>query len=268
MKRVLLLGMGILLSAGGLRSQSVSPDWTITSGYQYAMRFYGSVSDSFGSGITATNSLVAVLNQGVVVGLISMINGPAGATFSGAVYNNSTSDSGLTMLLFNGSDSSYSAITTPLTFSAGSSFGSIANPIALSASPVIQPEGGTLLVAGSMTYPSLGLTRDTVIDFSKSGSVLTFTGTQNSLGGQALKVYDWQAGDSVNFSEGSSSGLSQNTLLNIQFYSDAGMTFIGNGLLSGNSLMFVPVPEPGVWIPVLGMLVGLLRPVLLRKRTS
>lgn len=265
---VIAVWMLILCLGRVVYSQTVTSDWSQPSGFQYAMPFYGSVSDSFRSGISASNSFLAVLNKGVPVGLISMISGPSGPTFFGVVYGAQPTESGLTMLAFNGSNGTYSAITTPLAFNAGSSLGSISSPVSLTSSQTIQPSGGSLLVPVSMTYPSIRLTQDTVVDFKNSGLKLTFTGTQNGLSGHSLKIYNWQSGDSVSFASGVNSGLTQDSLLDIQIYSDAGTTLIGTGLLSGNSLVVVPVPEPGVWIPVLGMLVGLLRPVLFRKQTS
>jgi hypothetical protein len=269
---VIAVWMVILFLGGMVYSQTVTSDWSQPSGFQYAMPFYATVSDSFGGGINASNSFLAVLNKGVTVGLISMISGPAGPTFFGVVYGDQPTESGLTVLSFNGSNGTYSAITSPLAFNAGSSFGNISTPIALTSSQVIRPTGGSLLVPVSMTYPSITLTQDTVFDFKNTGLRLTFTGNLNDLAGHSLKIYDWKTGDAVNFTTGVNSGLMQNNLLDIQIYSDAGSTMIGTGLLAGNTLVVVPVPEPSIWLCVLGilgwMVVARIWPTLLRKRTS
>lgn len=117
------------------------------------------------------------------------------------------------------------------------------------------------------TIASLNLTGNAIINMnSVSGtSILTFADVGSIAG--SLSVYNW--GGSL----GTAGGLDQlifnaNTggvdLSGVKFYSDSGTTRVGtSAAMIGNEL--VPVPEPGVWIFSLGVL---LTPVLARRRRN
>jgi autotransporter-associated beta strand protein len=129
-----------------------------------------------------------------------------------------------------------------LLLNTGSSINSTAN---------VAMNGGTLSVGTApSSFSNLTLTGNSVINFAglTAGTSITFSGIAN-LNGNSLSVYNWNADNHLNFTQGAlTSGLSSADLVNISFYSDMGTTLAvpGNGgsAFSGNEI--VPVPEPSV----------------------
>ena len=163
---------------------------------------------------------------------------------------------GLSMVVYDSLNDSYSSINQKLDFNAGANYGLIYSPNILSSSSSFQPVGGSLLVGQSMTFPSLNLNQTTTIDYSANGSKLTFTGASNALNGYTLSIYDWNSADSLIFAMGAASGISSTDLSAIHFYSDQGITQIGVGGLMGNSIVLVP--EPTVIIVAMLLLLWLI----------
>ena len=137
--------------------------------------------------------------------------------------------------------------------------GSSVNP-----SANLSMNSGTVTVAnGGSSFSNLTLTGNSVINFSglTAGSTLTFTGVVNGLtGNNTLSVYNYTpGGTSLIFSQGiGASGIDNSNLANFRFFSDNGLTSLGDagGSFSGNEI--VPVPEPSVLLAALFMGVWML----------
>lgn len=121
--------------------------------------------------------------------------------------------------------------------------------------------GGTLATNGSAegteTYPGLSalrLTASSILDFAEiSGSgLLHFADSSGQSWGNAkLSIYNWGADDRLFFGN-DSSALTVAQLSSIFFYSDAGLTPLGNPqFIAPNSGEITVVPEPSALLTVL-----------------
>jgi hypothetical protein len=141
---------------------------------------------------------------------------------------------------------------------------------------------GTLGFLGGVSGASeslgaLTLHLDSILDFgSGSGNTLTFSSIVLNPNFNSLKIYNWSGAlysSSTLNDPGSdtnqdrllflnSTGLSAAQLNQITFFSDNGLTQIGNGTAqitfgAGGQVELVPVPEPSTWVAG-GLLLGLL----------
>jgi autotransporter-associated beta strand protein len=122
---------------------------------------------------------------------------------------------------------------------------------ALSSSANVLLSGGNINASsfGGTTSGSLSLTANAVLNFGGGSSSLSFGNNTTGTWSGTLSVWNWSGGiwsngsGTLNFG---ASTLTPSQLLAIQFYSDSGVTKIGEGadFLSGSSGNLVPVPEP------------------------
>jgi fibronectin-binding autotransporter adhesin len=100
---------------------------------------------------------------------------------------------------------------------------------------------------------ALTLQSSSIIDLGNLASIVAFANSSAQTWSGTLSIYDW----SGNFAIGGGTdqlyvgtdqtGLTASQLLEINFYSDAGGTFLGHaGILSNGEI--VPIPEPGTWV--------------------
>jgi hypothetical protein len=131
--------------------------------------------------------------------------------------------------------------------------------------------------SASETLGALTLNLDSILDFgSGAGNTLTFSSIALNPNFNSLRIYNWTGplySTTVLNDPGtdttqdrllflSSAGLSAEQLNQITFFSDNGLTRIGNGTAqitfgAGGQAELVPVPEPSTWVAG-GLLLGLL----------
>lgn len=104
--------------------------------------------------------------------------------------------------------------------------------------------GGTLRTngfdEGTSTTAGLGaltLTANSILDFSSTGGLLHFSGFIP--GTSTLQIWNWDSSDQLYFSP----QLDEAQLAQIVFYSDNGLSLLGNAGIGSSGI--VPVPEPG-----------------------
>ena len=128
--------------------------------------------------------------------------------------------------------------------------------------------GGILNTAGlSEMFGSLLLPAGaSILDLGNGASILHFRNSDAFLWGGQLKVYDWTGdpsggGTDQLFFGNNITGLRSDQLAAMQFYSDAGTTFLGTGMILSDGEV-VPdiseIPEPSTAATMLIMSVGLL----------
>lgn len=127
----------------------------------------------------------------------------------------------------------------------------LGSPGALSSSANVLLSGGNINAStyGGTTSGSLSLTANAVLNFGGGSSTLSFGSNTTGTWSGVLTVWNWSGGiwsdgsGTLNFG---SNTLTPSQLLAIQFYSDSGVTKIGEGagFLGGVSGHLVPVPEP------------------------
>ncbi len=104
--------------------------------------------------------------------------------------------------------------------------------------------GGFAQGSDGTTLGTLTLSADSIIDMTGSSTLFFADSSGTSWPGDfSLSIYNWDAGDRINF--GSASGLDESQLGKISFYSGSGSGLLQNGmagLLANGDL--VPVPEP------------------------
>lgn len=109
-------------------------------------------------------------------------------------------------------------------------------------------KGGTLALGpSSPSFSNLTLTGNSVVNFAglAAGSTLTFSGIA-TMNGYTLTIDNYVPGSShLNFTS-LVPNLSDTDLLNIQFFSDNGLTSLGSAGGSFSGTEIVPVPEPSV----------------------
>jgi autotransporter-associated beta strand protein len=109
----------------------------------------------------------------------------------------------------------------------------------------------------SQTFGSLASTGSSILDLGAAASILNFANSNAQTWSGTLSIYNWTGtvgtgggADQVIFA---SQGLTSGQLNSINFYSDAGTTFLGTaGWASGNINEIVAIPEPATWTLLAG----------------
>ena len=126
--------------------------------------------------------------------------------------------------------------------------------------------GGKFDTGGlSETVGKLTLTGDSTIDMGAGASILHFADSHLETWTGILRIWNWSGNQNIGggtdqlfFGNGSGIGLDANQLLQVKFYSDAGMTVLpyapGFSAFTGGFGEVVPVPEPSSVATVTGLL--------------
>src|SRR4029077_8930604 len=102
---------------------------------------------------------------------------------------------------------------------------------------------------------AVAMAASSIIDLGSGASILAFDNSSGNTWTGTLHVYDYSGtpftgngADQLYFGN-NTSGLTAGQLLQINFYSDAGTTFLGfGGWGTDSDGEVVPVPEPSTWI--------------------
>ena len=161
---------------------------------------------------------------------------------------------------------------------------------AINDSAEVTLSGGKLAMSGTFdeTLGLLTLSANSVIDLNSYTGTLRFSGVGAWAVGTSLAIWNWNGiaangnpvGNGANtrhvvFTDATSPNDLTNYLSRISFYSDSGSSFAGTGFevgFSGGGTEIIAVPEPGVYLSGIALLIGLvvqsLRKIHRKNRTA
>jgi len=244
----------------------------------------------------STNSVLGTVTNmaaGSGTSTLTVNSTAADSTYNGIITNGTSAKVGLTKsgaftLTLNGTNT-YSGATNvnggTLVISgslAGTTVVTVANSstLKLGASNLIKNTATLTLNTGvldtqgnNQTFSTLTIgTGVSILNLQSGASIVNFDSSSGQTWTGTLSIYNWSGTattgggtDQVIFN---SQGLTQAQLDSINFYSDAGTTFLGTaGWASGNISEIVAVPEPGTWAMVLSGVGMLLFGQRIRRRS-
>ena len=125
----LILGV-LLLSLPSSSLRATPPEWSATSGHQYAMVVYATVMDPAGNEMNTPGSLLSVREYGVLMGATPMSKGPKGTLYQLKVTSDNW-ESELTYSFYDANTDKIVEIGPGPGFESGSTVGSIVQPVIL-----------------------------------------------------------------------------------------------------------------------------------------
>ena len=125
----LMLGV-ILLALTSSSLTATPPDWNVSTGHQYAMVVYATVTDAAGNAMTNPGSLLSVSEYGTLAGVTPVSKGPKGPLFQMKVGSDRW-ESELTYSFYDGKSDRVLQVGPGPGFESGSTVGSIVDPVTL-----------------------------------------------------------------------------------------------------------------------------------------
>jgi autotransporter-associated beta strand protein len=227
----------------------------------------GSATTTYSGGISGTGNLVK--------------NGSGTQTLAGATtFNGTTTVNSGTL---QAATANALANTSQVVLNEGGSFLVTADN-AVNDSAAINLNGGRMALSGNFneTVGLLTLSANSTLDFSGFGGTLRFGGIGSWATGANLAIWNWsgttQYGTQVNnYANPSNLVFTNNSTLTsnlaiFSFYSDSGISFVGNGFDRGFSpgvgTEIIAVPEPGSYATALMLLLACLAVQSIRRRAK
>jgi hypothetical protein len=127
----LILGLALLTLAS---VRATPPDWSVTTGHQYAMVVYATVVDASGNPMTNAGSLLSVSEYGTIVGVTPVSKGPKGPIYQLKVSSDRWQGD-LSYSFYDGKADKIFQIGSGAGFESGSTVGSIIDPVTLTLKP-------------------------------------------------------------------------------------------------------------------------------------
>jgi len=137
----LILGV-LLLSLPSLSLRATPPEWSVTSGHQYAMVVYATVMDPAGNEMNTPGSLLSVREYGVLMGATPISKGPKGTLYQLKVTSDNW-ESELTYSFYDANTDKVVEIGPGPGFESGSTVGSIVEPVILQIPNQVTSASGT-----------------------------------------------------------------------------------------------------------------------------
>ena len=122
----MILGAVMLSTLG-----ATPPEWSVTTGHQYAMVVYATVVDATGYPMTNAGSLLSANEYGTIAGVTPVSEGPKGAIYQLKVSSDRW-ESDLNYSFYDGKSDQVLQIGSGPAFESGSTVGSIVEPVILS----------------------------------------------------------------------------------------------------------------------------------------